>query len=514
MRNPRILNLSILFIILNLNLITQILPSSFYITDLRTNSDNSESWVTIINPGAQIFRPSMKWINNSIYIVGQMEQINWLWRSLDYAIYLTKYNNYGVKLWERTWDTSLQDELYGFEVDSSENVYILCTNEVSSHDQPESIFLLKYSPLGELLWAKTLNTSRSCSASAIKLDQYGNIYIAGGVWDDSVHYRFLLKINSTGDILWNTQLDLTIQRLEIDSNNDIYVCGYDSNGFTALYKYNNTGSKLCSINLGEDYISSMEIDSNYNVLITGDTSYYNNNSNSLWVLKYHSSGTLMNNLEFNLVNYDWWRYGRTWVIEDNLYIFLKYPQSPKSNLLKYNSTFQLDWNKSLNEYFFTTYYGLLELAIDVDSHDNTIFCYNNPRGEFSNGINEKFYSSEDISILKLNSSGEISSQYYWGGSYHDDPIQIFIDPVNNVYLLCKCEYVDNWNLHNDKIVLVKNPEINGTPPRIRLIIGFFDYYLFTFLGFMSLVSLILLVSIIKPKLKRMRKRKNTPIAQK
>ena len=86
MRNPRILSFYILFLILTLNLITQIISSSNCESEIKANSNSSDSWERIINPVSNIYFPNMKVLNESIYFAGQME-INY-----DYAIYTARYN--------------------------------------------------------------------------------------------------------------------------------------------------------------------------------------------------------------------------------------------------------------------------------------------------------------------------------------------------------------------------------------------------------------------------------------
>ncbi|MFX1568956.1 MAG: hypothetical protein ACFFCV_11390 [Promethearchaeota archaeon] len=481
-------------------------------TDLKQNSDNTDSWVTFINLENRIYSPRMKWVNGSIYIAGEIYSSY----NYDETIYLTKFHNNGTKLWEKNWDTPEKDRLCGFEIDSLENVYLLCTKDVSwPYDQPESILLLKYSCSGELFWAKTINTSRSCYAYTLKLDQSDFVYIAGVVRNNSVDYYFLQKLNNSGDIIWNNRIESNVEQLELDSQNNIYIYGVDSNYFPTLYKYNSTGSKLWSINLEQSNdVSSMKIDSNNDILLTGKKYYYYNDSHIMWISKYNNSGILTNKLEFISIEYDWDRRGKTWFINNDIYIFIDYPLSPNYCLLKYNNTFQLDWNATLNEYYArSSYYGWGFTVVDVDSHDNMTFCYSNTRIEYyrKTGINSR--KTLDVAILKLESSGEIFSHYYWGGSYQDSPMQIFIDPADDVYLLCYCDYVNKWNKEESHLMLIKNPEINGKPPGLEYIFGFYDYYVFSFLGFMSLISIILLISIIKPKLRRIRKIRSSHITR-
>jgi len=496
MRNPRILNFYILFLIFNLNLIIQIIPSTSYESEVKLNSNNSDSWGRIINPNHNIYYPTMRFINDNIYIAGIIDKGNY-----DYAIYLTKYNISGIKLWENIWNSPYDDFLSGCEVDSDENLYLLCQTEYT-----DRVYLIKYSNSGELLWDRILVEADYCKTFSISLDLDDSIYVSGWGTNSSINYKILMKLNSSGSVIWHHNLNFWLKEIQIDSKNNIYGCG----AMGSIYfidKYNSSGIKLWSKELGAiGYVTSMDFDTNENFILTGYKYNSSNYSYARWILKYNNSVIFMNKLELLSLNY--FSQCRIWFIRDNFYIFIDYPNTPNSCFLKYNATFHLKWNVSLNKYYVTPYFNLINIAIGIDSHENIIILYNNPRGNYTSEISKEKYNAEDISVLILNSSGEILSHYYWGGSYHDEPIQILIDPLNNMYLLCSCSYVDIWNMHINRIILVKNPEINGTPPQLQLF-GGNDYYIFSLMGVMSVISIILLVSIIRPKLRRFLKNKKS-----
>ncbi len=494
MRNPRNLYFYIILLILNLNLITQIIPSSSYGSETKIIPNTSDFWASIVNTNRFVRGTSMKYKNDNIYIVGKTYYGG--------RIYTTKYNNSGVKLWENYWGTLERDYLLGYDIDSEENLYVVSNSETGSSLDPEMLYLTKYSHSGELVWTKKLNQTRYCYSSSIKIDQNNFIYVAGALYNSSGNdYRFLLKLNSSGNILWNRQLEMNGEQIELDSKNDIYICGGNGDSIYYLNKYSSSGSKLWSQEVGELYhMSSMKFDSMENIILKAYAYNSSTYDDLLWLMKFNNSGGFINKLEVATIHSDYQYNCDYWFIDDNAYVFKNYPASLNSILLKYNSSFQLCWNVSLNEHYTTTYfsYGNTNVDIGIDSQDNILFFYNNPRGNYTSEDGTEKYDSEDISILKLNSSGQIISHNYWGGPYHDEPIQIIIDPLDNIYLLCTCRYVDIWNVYRDPIILVKNPEINGIPPPL----GFIDinsYYILSFMGVMSVISLFLLISIIRPR---------------
>jgi hypothetical protein len=135
-------------------------------------------------------------------------------------------------------------------------------------------------------------------------DAYGNIYVtrnAQGTAPGSANN--LKKYNSSGDVIWNTQLfipnggvNMTIEGLSI-YDNSVYVAGIELNVTTLattgayqattiigqkdgfLLKYDSSGIKLWGTYYGgtnDDVIKSCKVDSNGNIFICGSTLSANN----------------------------------------------------------------------------------------------------------------------------------------------------------------------------------------------------------------------------------------------
>jgi len=107
----------------------------------------------------------------------------------------------------------------------------------------------------------------------------------------------------------------------------------------------------------------------------------------------------------------------------------------------------------------------------------------------------------DITVLKINSSGEVLSNYKWGGQYNDACNNLEIDSQDNLYMICRSEYRDQWGLNFYRNILVKNPKPDGKPPVLDMRFSYFDEFLLSFMGIMSVVSIFTLFSIIIKKSK-------------
>ncbi len=497
MRNPWILTVFFILVMSSLNLVIPPISQLPSQAEINLNSNGVDSWATIVKPEYTIYYSHIKYVNESIYFGGRFYSEEYI-----PSIYITKYDSSGTKQWERICATPYPNpNTYEFEVDTEENIYILATSKPPN--SPERIFLLKYSSLGNLLWSKIINSSRTCYVKSMKLDVNDSIYISGRVSNYTDSYEFLHKLDGSGDILWKCKLNNTIKKLQIDSQNNIY--GY---GQRFLVKYNSSGSKIWLKEWEETddytYIDSIELDSDDNIILIGQTMYSSNYSFIYWIMRYNSSGEFQNKLSFKSYSSSYY-YFYTWFFGDNFYVYNTYDHYSTSFpcLLKYDNDFNLKWNISLIEHFIPPYANILDVTLGVDSQENIFLLYNNHRTEYLGERGQEEYNAEDILILKLNSSGDIQSKYFWGGSYHDIPITSYIDPHDNLYLLSLSVYRDVWNIYRDRIVIVKNPEVNGRPPQMVFFgFNFYDYYIFSLMGFVSLISIILLGSIIVPKIRK------------
>lgn len=196
--------------------------------------------------------------------------------------FLIKYNNAGDQQWNRTWGGNSQDSGNGIAFDSSNDIYL--TGETSSYGAGASdMLLLKYNSSGTLQWNNTFGTSSPTYPDRgydLILDSSTNIYVKGManevnlvvvkydnfgtyIWNktyetyggfnkdsdikvDSLGNIFMLsfskflKCNSSWDLQWSITPRGVGTKIALDSLNNVYIAGYDSNGLnwdTILTKY-------------------------------------------------------------------------------------------------------------------------------------------------------------------------------------------------------------------------------------------------------------------------------------
>jgi hypothetical protein len=188
--------------------------------------------------------------------------------------FLAKYDNNGNVLWAKRTDgaTSLS-----VAVDASGDAYLAgnftkasvlfgsITLMNSKKIQTSDIFLAKYGPNGEILWAKSTGGRLNDEAYTVAVDSKGDAYIAGSYVSFTLNFDsivlsnttatstsdiFLAKYNGDGKVLWaksaGGRLFDDASSISFDPSGDIYISGSFSSRtlqFDSL-ALNNTGGPL------------------------------------------------------------------------------------------------------------------------------------------------------------------------------------------------------------------------------------------------------------------------------
>jgi hypothetical protein len=170
-------------------------------------------------------------------------------------IFLAKFDASGNVLWAVKAGGKLADISNSINIDASGNSYITgvftdtATFYGSSNVQLISnggldIFIAKYDPTGNVLWAKKAGGYGSEVAFKIKADVLGNSYITGlfpndtlvfyGTPNDSLHSNggndmFLAKFDPSGNVVWAKHSGGTgndgANALDLDASGNIFVTG-------------------------------------------------------------------------------------------------------------------------------------------------------------------------------------------------------------------------------------------------------------------------------------------------
>lgn len=171
-------------------------------------------------------------------------------------MFIVKYDTNGNVLWAKKAGGGKDDCGNSVATDTSGNVYIVgyfestsivfdsITLNNSGYEWGD-MFIVKYSPSGNVIWAKNAGGGRFDAAQAVTIDPTGNIYVAGWFRSPTIvfgaitltHYplnywenMFLTKYDADGNVLWAKSAgeDSTTSPSSIvtDTIGNIYVTGY------------------------------------------------------------------------------------------------------------------------------------------------------------------------------------------------------------------------------------------------------------------------------------------------
>lgn len=159
--------------------------------------------------------------------------------------------------WAKSMGSSLADQGNSIALDSTGNVYTVGFFQGTADFDPGvgvsnltsngyyDIFITKFDNSGNLVWVKQIGGTDLDQAMSIKLDNYGNIYLAGSFtltvdFDPNTGIQnytsggnwgaFILKLTPSGDFVWVKTFSgiggVIVNSLDIDDFGNIYTAGY------------------------------------------------------------------------------------------------------------------------------------------------------------------------------------------------------------------------------------------------------------------------------------------------
>jgi gliding motility-associated-like protein len=374
-------------------------------------------------------------------------------------IAISKYDPLGNTLWTKQIGSTNTESGGGIAVDDENNIYVLgnysglckftSTLSLTNHGDYD-IFLAKYKPTGDLIWAKPLSSSVNAQVSNNMRFANGKLIICGYYKDNITigtdiskaitlngntnYYHFVSLIDTTGNPQWANSYkgnDDASRFFDIAvSNDNFYICGFykntlyfdcdtltnlPTNKFGAfVFKLNSTGNCqwIRKVNgTGNEVYRSLCVDNYENIYLVG--AFWGTNT-----IRIDSTSTLYSNQFINSTSY-------------NLII------------AKYNSDGILQWkaakgNGSLNYPYSLSfrnnvlygsgyYSGQLIFGNDTlvssstNNQDPFLFVYSHSGKEFG-GISMKGSGNYYDAIYNLNT--DIDSKVYAFGYYRSQNFQI------------------------------------------------------------------------------------------
>ena len=168
-------------------------------------------------------------------------------------IFVVKYDPSGNAMWAKGAGGKLATRCYGISIDAGGNVLVTglfyspditfgCTTLNNNGD--ENIFLVKYDSNGDVIWAKSAGGTFVDRGYGIATDAGGNVYITGGFYSSSITFG-----------------TTTLTNTDNACSDDIFLVKYDTDGNVLWAK----GAGGTSLEAG----NSISIDADGNVYVTG-----------------------------------------------------------------------------------------------------------------------------------------------------------------------------------------------------------------------------------------------------
>jgi hypothetical protein len=420
----------------------------------------------------------------------------------------------GNMLWTKLWsgdDNTTDITIRDLAIDSNNNVYIggitkggLDANTfqggITEGDLDGNtfqggytdIYLRKTDSNGNILWTRTLGSSGSDIIHCVKIDSNNNVYVAGytegAIGENnplSKQHSLVAKYDSNGNLLWTRTLGTDVQsdRLytngaAIDSNNNVYLCGYSSaatidgnvnmgKNDIFLIKYDSNGNKQWTKTFGSDENDAaikMTIDSNNNIYMTGYTTgdlfgNTNTGSSDIFTMKCDSNG---NKLWTQLLGSTNWDDGCDIITDtnNNIYVLGKVTSDADGHtitnegsndiiLIKYESNGNKLWSKTLSstpsEQFPTTPHDF-PTRIAIDSNNN-LYIIGTTYGDFEGNTLVGWW---DVFCIKYDSNGNKLWNTTLGTTDWDDAYGVGLDSNNSLYIAGHTKGSLGGNTHTDE----------------------------------------------------------------
>jgi uncharacterized delta-60 repeat protein len=413
--------------------------------------------------------------NGNVYVTGDTEHIK---DNMSYTYLATvKYSPGGTQLWAKRY-TGVNNEDEGangtgIAVNSAGYVYVI--GSVYEYEEGWNYGVLKYDPDGNILWERSYDGVNNDIPYAIKLDDSGNVYVAG---DSGT-----LKYDAAGNMLWLYQYteEMTAYDMELDDAGNIYISGTCLWNFLTV-KYPPNPPLFVSVYDGEGYEGSYSDDQagvEFTITLSEAASY------DLAVTYHTVDGTAIAGDDYvatsgNLTLQAGWKDGTIQVPiqkdtlqdEGNQYFYVSLDTVANARLTR-NQARGTIWEDDINlqhwvaRYPFTGFYqDVVDLALDSSGNsyvlilnylENTLFSvlvkYNQNGGyvwekSFTGQaydallVDDSFVyitgadSNENAILIKYSLNGEKLWKYTYDSSIHDEDQfnAIALDPWGNILI--------------------------------------------------------------------------------
>lgn len=289
--------------------------------------------------------------------------------------------------WQKKIGGSATDEAFGVVTDSSNNVYVCGTQGSDTFGGSSSVGVVKLDSNGTIVWQKKIggNSGYAAGGRDIALDSSNNIYVCGYQTEDSYgsYDLFVCKLQNDGNLLWQKKIGGLATdfgfRLTVDSSGNVYIVGYQQsnsygNSDITLIKLSQLGGLIWQKKIGgvaNDYGYDVDVDSSDNIYVTGSQNSDTYGSSDVVVVKFAPDGTTL-------------------------------------------------WQKKIGGTSSES-----GQTIHIDNANNIYVAGSQHTDSFGNG---------DVGLIKMDNNGNILSHKKIGGLNNDIAISMTSDSSNNIYI--------------------------------------------------------------------------------
>jgi len=242
----------------------------------------------------------------NLYVAGQTNGSLGSTNAGNTDAFVAKYDTWGNQLWSRQLGTGSNDVARSVATDTARNVYVAGLTEGSLDGNTNSggtdVFLTKYDQFGNKLWTRLFGTPASEGSvveaernANVTVDGTGNVYLSGttegslyGNTTAGGQDAFVAKYDTFGNRLWTRQLGTSGEDrsmgVAVDSTGNVHISGWTTgsldgktnSGSTDAFvtKYDSLGNKISTLLLGSTAVDASRdvvVDRTGNVYISGWT---------------------------------------------------------------------------------------------------------------------------------------------------------------------------------------------------------------------------------------------------
>ncbi|MCX6640284.1 MAG: SBBP repeat-containing protein [bacterium] len=352
----------------------------------------------------------------NIYVAGKYGHLD---SGLDYA--LIKLASNGFQRWITYYDGGIDgpDIAVDFIRDHAGNFYL--TGKSQGIDNVE-IATVKYSAYGLLQWVARypLDSWTEGGAVAMTLNDEGNVYVTGTCGAGVVTIMY----NASGVQQWVAQVNISeSEEIVVDDNGSVYVtgCCWPNYDFITI-KYNPQGvqewvNQYDGPGHGTDIPSSLNLDSQGNVYVTGTSYGTSTSGEDIAIIKYNSSGVLQWVVRYDTPNHADDYAADIKIDTDGNLVVVGWVEGSNVNLayltLKYTSEGVEQWSRIYQEGGpFCNLNGTRALLVDADRN---IYVTGSVSATPISSINECLTLKYDSNGNQKWAARHIEAETSWGG---------------------------------------------------------------------------------------------------